>query len=62
MPFFVTPLAMALIVAGTVSFGLGIFLTLFRFYNERKENVIDIDDIFLWSGLIMILTSLALAL
>jgi len=61
MPMMVTPLSMGLIVAGTFSFGMGIFMTLFRFYSERKENIIDIDDVLLWSGLIMIVTSLILA-
>ena len=57
----VTLLTMTLIVAGAVSFGIGLFMNLFRFYNENKENVIDIDDVFLWSGIIMIITSLILA-
>lgn len=58
--FNTTPLAMALLTGGTAAFAMGLFANLYRFYNEKKERVVEVEDYLLWTGVLMIIVSLSM--
>jgi len=57
----ITPLAMSLLTGGTAAFAMGLAVTFYKFYAEKKDKVLGVEDVLLWSGGIMIAASLAMA-
>jgi len=53
-----TPIAMGLLTGGAIAFAMGLFATLYRFYTQNREKIVNPEDYFLWGGVFMILVSL----